>query len=46
MDNFLPKWTVIIRSNFYFTLKIVSWSEQINESNFDQTGYGALLEQA
>ena len=30
----------------YFALKIISWSEQAYESNFDQIGYSALLEQA
>ena len=30
----------------YFALKIVSWSEQAYESNFDQMGYSKLLKQA
>ena len=30
----------------YFALKIVSWSEQAYESNFDQAGYSMLPEQA
>ena len=30
----------------YFALKIVSWSEQTYELNFDQMGYDMLPEQA
>ena len=30
----------------YFALKIVSWSKQAYESNFDQTGYSVLPVQA
>ena len=30
----------------YLALKIVSWNEQANESNFDQAGYSVLPQQA